>query len=119
MKGICMGNKSFIENKISKIQSEIIKSGPFRAGSLSKQYNVCGKAGCKCKDQKNPQKHGPYYQISYYLKKKHKTSFVPESAVKQIESEINNYKKVTALFDEWTTLNTELSNLRLKAENTT
>ena len=116
MEGLTMNEVRFIEKKLKMTQKQIINVGAFRPGSLSKQYNVCGKADCICKDKKNPQKHGPYYKISYYLKKKHKTSFVPERMVKQIESELKNHVIAKELFEEWTALNTEFSNLRLKTD---
>jgi hypothetical protein len=34
-------------------------------GSLTRQYNVCGKAGCRCKDRAHPRRHGAYYKVSY------------------------------------------------------
>ena len=111
-----MNDEENIEKKIAKIKSELMEAGLFRAGALAEQYNVCGKAGCKCKDKKHPQKHGHYYQLSYYLRKKHKSAFVRDDYVKQIQTEIDNYRKAKDLFEEWTALNTELSNLRLKAE---
>ena len=38
--------------------------------SINEQYNVCGSPNCKCKDKKNPQKHGPYYYLSFTFKGK-------------------------------------------------
>ena len=49
-------------------------------GSLREQYNVCGKAGCRCKDPKKPQKHGPYYQLSYTWRGKSSTPFCASGA---------------------------------------
>jgi len=43
-----------------------------RPGSLSKQYSVCGKAGCRCVDREKPRKHGPYYQLSYVHRGAHR-----------------------------------------------
>ena len=57
--------------KIESIKQKIIELEEMRPGSLSKQYNVCGTPNCKCKDKEKPQKHGPYYQLSYT----HKTHF--------------------------------------------
>lgn len=50
-----------LENQIERLKQEIAGLGDLRPGSLSEQYNVCGKAGCRCKASP-PQKHGPYYQ---------------------------------------------------------
>jgi len=50
-----------LEQRIDQIKTQLQRLGPMRPGSLSRQYNVCGKAGCRCKDPQNPQRHGPYY----------------------------------------------------------
>lgn len=101
-----------IEKRIGKIMEEILNSGNFRSGSLSEQYNVCGKPGCACKDKKDPKKHGPYYQASFSANKKHSTFFVREENVKAVKDEIKNYKRLKQLIEEWVSLNTILSNYR-------
>lgn len=102
--------------RIEEIKSQLGKLKNFRAGSLSEQYNVCGKAGCQCKDEKNPKKHGPYYQISFYKNRKHTTLFVRKENVKAIKAEVKTYKEFKSLVEEWVALNTELSNHRLAAK---
>ena len=54
-----------IQRRIEKIKAELEGLGGMHPGSISEQYNVCGTPGCRCKDKKNPQKHGPYYQLSF------------------------------------------------------
>ncbi len=39
-----------MEKDIDKIKSKILKLGPFLPGSLSMQWNVCGKKDCACKE---------------------------------------------------------------------
>lgn len=51
------------EQRIQQIKAELGALGEMRPGSLSEQYNVCGKPNCRCKDPKNPQRHEPYYQL--------------------------------------------------------
>jgi hypothetical protein len=106
-------NEKDIQGKIEAVKKKIIQTGNFRPGSLSTQYNVCGKQGCKCKDKLNPKKHGPYYQLSFYGNKKHTTRFVKKHNLKTIEIEIKNYKSLKQLFDEWIQLSIEQSNLRI------
>jgi hypothetical protein len=101
------------QKRILKIKELIFKLEDFRPGSLSEQYNVCGKAGCRCKNKENPEKHGPYYQISCYKNKKHTTRFVKKENVKEIKNEVESYKKFKTLIDEWILLNTEISDIRL------
>jgi hypothetical protein len=102
-----------IQNKIKKIKEELLEIGELRPGSLSKQFNVCGKPSCKCKDPKNPKKHGPYYQISYTRKGKSSSTFVRPEAVKEIENQLANYKKLMELVNLWIDLAIEHSKIKL------
>ena len=40
---------------------QMIALSPLCSGSLHQQYLRCGKKGCRCRDPKSPQPHGPYY----------------------------------------------------------
>jgi hypothetical protein len=105
----------FLEKKIATIKKRIVAIDNFRSGSLSMQYNVCGKQGCKCKNKDNPEKHGPYYQLSFYKEnKKHTTCFIKNDKVSTVQKELDNYKKLKILFDTWVQLATKLSTLKIK-----
>ena len=65
-------------DNVSKLLSELRSFGPVLPGRVSEQYNVCGKSECRCKDKKNPQRHGPYYQLSYTLSGKSSTRAVSQ-----------------------------------------
>ena len=108
-----MENLNNIQKKINKIKKEISGIGELRPGSLSKQFNVCGKPKCKCKLPKNPQKHGPYYQISYTRKGKSTSTFVKPEAVKDIKKQLQNYKKLMQLVNQWIDLAIEQSKIKL------
>jgi hypothetical protein len=44
------GNRqAHLEAKIDTLKQELLTLGDLRPGTLSEQYNVCGKAGCACK----------------------------------------------------------------------
>ena len=64
-----------LETQIEKIRQELLTLEDLRPGSLSTQYNVCGNPNCRCKDDP-PQKHGPYYQLSFSRKGRSSTKFV-------------------------------------------
>jgi hypothetical protein len=67
-----------LEARIAKIKQEITSLGTeLLPGILTQQYNVCGKAGCRCKANP-PQKHGPYHQLSFTRKGKSSTQFVKQ-----------------------------------------
>jgi hypothetical protein len=88
------------KNKPKNIKEEILASRPFHPGKISKQYIVCNKKNCSCKDPINPKKHGPYYQISYSLKGKSKTRFVKENDIHRVQSYIDEYNRVKALLSD-------------------
>jgi len=60
-------NPQRIAHQIEKLKKRLAELGPLHPGSISEQYNVCGTPGCQCKDPKKPRRHGPYYQLSFYL----------------------------------------------------
>ena len=97
-----------IERKIEHLKRKIAELGPMHPGSLSEQYNVCGKSGCRCKDPKNPQKHGPYYQLSFTWRGKSRTRFVRAERLAGAREKIANYKRFRELTDEWVDLVVEL-----------
>ena len=90
--------------------------GPMHPGSVSKQFNICGTPGCRCKDKKNPKKHGPYYQLSYTWRGRHGTRFVRKDQVEEMEEKVKNHKRFRALVDEWIALSVEQERLKRELE---
>ena len=105
-----------LERQIEKIKRDLAAIGDLRPGSLSTQYNVCGNPGCRCKASP-PQKHGPYYQISYTRKGKSGTKFVKKKDLPDVRRQMKNYIRLKLLVERWIDLATELSNLRIAKEN--
>ena len=85
-----------------------------RPGSLSQQYSACQKPGCKCVDPTHPQKHGPFYQLSYTHLGKSTTQFVRPQFVPEVRKQLANYKKFKALTQQWVTLALELCKLEMQ-----
>jgi hypothetical protein len=104
-----------IERQIEKVKRDLLSLGDLRPGSLSTQYNVCGSPGCRCKASP-PEKHGPYYQVSYTRKAKSSTKFVKKADLPTIRKQLKNYERLKLLMDRWIDLATELSNLRIAKE---
>jgi hypothetical protein len=104
-----------IEKQIQKIKKELMGLGELRPGSLSQQYNVCGKATCRCKDPENPRRHGPYYQVSYGRKGKSSSTFVRPEGVAAVKKQLANYKKLMQLVNLWIDLGLEQSQITGKA----
>lgn len=104
-----------IERQIEKVKRDLAALGDLRPGSLSTQYNVCGSPGCRCKASP-PEKHGPYYQVSFTRKGKSSSKFVKKKDLPAIRKQLKNYERMKLLMDRWIDLATELSNLRLTKE---
>jgi hypothetical protein len=102
-----------LERQIEKVKRELVALGDLRPGSLSTQYNVCGTPGCRCKATP-PEKHGPYYQVSYTRKGKSSTKFVKQKDLPAVRKQLKNYERMKLLTDRWIDLATEISTLRLK-----
>ena len=106
-----------LERKIERIQRELGALGDLRPGSLSQQYNVCGVEGCRCKSSP-PQKHGPYYQLSFSRKGKATSRFVRRKELAVVKRQLKNYQRLRELTDEWIEMTMELAQL-IKADAAT
>lgn len=102
-----------IERKIETTKQLLMDIGEMRSGSLSKQYNVCGKAVCCCKDKKKPKKHGPYYQLSYNNKGRSTSQFIKKEFLEDTKKQIDNYKKFKELTGMWVELALEHAKLKI------
>jgi hypothetical protein len=90
-----------LEAQITGIKAQLQAQGPMRPGSLSQQYNVCGKPGCRCKDPQHPRRHGPYYQLNYVYRGKKTSKFIRPEILRQVRAELANYKKFRRLTEQW------------------
>lgn len=103
-----------LDVRLEKLKRELITIGAMRPGSISKQYNVCGNPNCKCKDPADPQKHGPYYQLSYVHKGKNSSQFIRKECLALTQKQVANYKKFRKLTEEWVALALEQAKLLLE-----
>lgn len=106
-----------LEKRIQIIKRQIAELGDLRPGALSKQYNICGTQNCRCKADP-PVKHGPYYQISFTRHGKSSSQFVREEDLIEVQQQLENYRLLRDLVDEWVTLSAQLSSLRLREKRT-
>jgi hypothetical protein len=107
-----MSRPESLRQRIDKIKQQIAALGDLRPGALSQQYNVCGSPGCQCKATP-PVKHGPYYQISIKRHGKSTTQFVREQDLAEVQTQLDNYRRLRELVDEWITVSSEISLLRI------
>jgi hypothetical protein len=101
-------NPKQIQHQIEAVKKQLAELGPMHPGSLSEQYNVCGNPGCRCKDPKDPRRHGPYYQLSYTWRGKSSTRFVRQEGVAKMREKVSNYKRFRELVNECVDLSLEL-----------
>lgn len=90
-----------LEAQIAQIKAQLQQHGAMRPGSLSRQYNVCGKPGCRCKDLKHPRRHGPYYQLNYVYRGKKTSQFIRREILGQVRTQLTNYKRFRRLTERW------------------
>jgi hypothetical protein len=112
-----ISREKLLLRQIEKVKGRLATLGDLRPGSLSTQYNVCGTPGCRCKATP-PEKHGPYYQVSFTRKGKSSSKFVRKQDLAAVRRELKNYEVMKTLVDRWIDLATELSNLRLANKRT-
>jgi len=103
-----------LEQQINRLKTQLVELGPLRPGSLSRQYNVCGKPGCRCKDPRKPRRHGPYYQLNWVYGGKKTSEFVRRENLKPVRTQLVNYKRLRRLTDQWIGTALKLARLELK-----
>ncbi|MGH7644506.1 MAG: DUF6788 family protein [Gemmatimonadales bacterium] len=102
-----------LDAQIRAIQRELATLGDLRPGTLTRQYTVCGSAGCRCK-ARPPQKHGPYYHLSYTRHGKGGTRLIKPANVATVRAAARTYTRLKCLVDRWIDLATERSDLTLQ-----
>ena len=104
-----------LEKKIQQIKTQLLALGDMRPGSLSRQYNVCGKKGCRCKDPVHPQRHGPYYQLSYVHRGRSTSQFIRPELRATVRAELATFKTFRKLTAQWVDLALTVAKLKLEA----
>lgn len=99
-----------LQQRIEEIKAEITALGPLRPGTLSRQYNVCGTPGCRCKEDPD-QRHGPYHQLSYTWNGKSRSEFVREQEIARVQEQVRTYAHLRSLVDQWVDAAIELARL--------
>jgi hypothetical protein len=100
-----------IERRVAEIKRALAQLGPLRPGSISRQYNICGTPGCRCKADP-PEKHGPYHQLNFTWRGRSHTEFVREQDLAEVAAELDSYQQLRSLHEEWIALGIERARLR-------
>ncbi len=95
-----------IEQKIVRIKEAIVKIGPMRPGSLTRQY----------RDPENGA--GAYWQISYTRDMKGRSEYIRREWVTEIRKQIATHKRFRRLIDHWVDLGIEHSKLTMQIAKT-
>jgi hypothetical protein len=69
----------------------LAKPFPLLAGSLVKQYVICGKPGCRCL---RGQKHGPLFYLYWKEQGRSRSLYVPRAKVAELRRQIQNYRRL-------------------------
>ena len=101
-----------LERKIDVIRQALLALGPMHPGSVSRQYQACGRTGCRCMHPQHPQRHGPYHKLAYVHRGKPVCRFVRADCVEELLKRLAAYKRFRTLMDRWI----ELCILRGQAE---
>lgn len=93
-----------IDEKILGLKQQLLALGPLHPGSLSRQYQVCGKPGCKCCDPQKPRPHGPYTKLTYVHHGKFTCRFVRAGSVQEVTALVAAFKTFRQLTEQWVAL---------------
>jgi len=103
--------RQVLEARIVRIKTALAALGALRPGTLSAQYNVCGKPGCRCKADP-PQKHGPYYQVSFTWQGQSHSEFVRREDLATVRQQVGTYQRLRSLVEAWIATALELAQLQ-------
>ena len=90
------------EDKVQQLKRKLMNLGPVLPGSISEQWNVCGTPGCNCKNQITPQKHGPYYQLSFSVAGRSSSMFIKKEEISEARRRVRRYQEFKKLMTELT-----------------
>jgi len=86
MKG---ANSHLLRPTLTQQLRSSLRSLPVLAGSLVKQFVVCGKPGCRCQ---RGQKHGPFNYLYWKEQGRSRSLYVPRGRVAEMRRQIQNYR---------------------------
>src|SRR4030042_919677 len=85
------------KKSVEQLKKKLLGLGPVLPGSISDQCNVCGTPGCKCKDTANPQRHGPYFQLSFSVGGRSSSMFIKKEDVAEAGKRVKRYQEFKKL----------------------
>jgi len=90
------------EERIRRIQQELLALEPMRPGSITRQYRL------------PKEKKRPFYQISYTHRMQSRSEYVRPENLAALRRETANFKRFRKLIDRWVELALAASQMRAK-----
>jgi len=86
--------------RLQELKRKLLDLGPVLPGSISEQWNVCGTPGCRCKDSNNPEKHGPYYQLSFSIGGRSSSMFIKKEDLAEARKRVRRHQEFKKLMTD-------------------
>jgi hypothetical protein len=90
-----------LQREISAVRQALQELEPMHPGSVSMQYQLCGRTGCRCMDPEHPHPHGPYHKLAYVHRGKPVCRFVRADCADEIKQRLATYKTFRNLMNRW------------------
>ena len=90
-----------LEREIEAVRQALLAVGPMHPGSVSRQYQVCGRLGCRCMRPQHPHRHGPYHKLAYVHHGTPVCRFVRADCIVAVKQRLAAYKTFRKLIDRW------------------
>ena len=88
------------ETKLRGLYKQLHELGAMLPGTLESRGNVCGKAGCRCKNKVNPVRHGPYHRLCVGKKGITGTFFVAKGDAEAVEDMCAEFQHAKELLSD-------------------
>ena len=93
-----------LQRNIAAVRAALGALGAMHPGSVSRQYQVCGRPGCRCLDPHQPRRHGPYHKLAYVHRGQPACRFVRAACVGEVSQRLAVYKRFRKLIEQWIAL---------------
>ena len=103
-----------LESQRDELRVKLASVGDFRPGSLSSHYRKCGKPNCHCAQPGNSGHDG--WQLTSIIDSTPRCRSIPKHALETTRCQIAEHARFLDLIKQYTKLNEQLCDLRLKAE---
>jgi hypothetical protein len=106
-----MTNLRALESRRAEVLERIRSLGDMRRGTLTERFLPCGKPGCHC-TRPESRGHGPKYSLTWKLRGKTKTEYIPKARVPQVRLQTETHRKFLELAKDLVEVNEAICRLR-------